>query len=728
MTPTQLKRREKALARNDAALERWPQRIGEGFIREMTEVVEELQALAREADATPDDQLERSRNWRFVGNAYFDFANAKDLRLLGLAAEAYRKAEALLAGIDNAIEKMKLDYSYGHALFHLSDAKDLALLQEARRRYASALEIARTRMPAGVESAERALANADRVIELLTQADDLSQQISELGKQKETLSTEATASPQPVSDDAGLFEELLNVYKKDVAAGKVSVTKQQALDVVIAQLGSLLAKRPTDLAGMTTWRSRLNDLMGSMSHLLTDTSHGAATISTDSRADALWKRFSGLKLYLSRDLMRPHMGSEERFAGIEIYKRSGYADTFLHESGRDDNTVGGYETDVLRQLACEIRAFSLRNHVTLLSPLWPSLPWPQDPNAVFFSGGDGLRELLVEVCGKQRLKLQPRATSKDFASTRWDQLRACHVALFDFTGYTKPDPDRPIDLASAGPIAAVSYELGIALTLGRAVIVLAKDGQELPFDVDIAPVRLKGDGGDGTRLADAIDDSIYGLQRGGEESSIGATLAYLKERMAGEKNQVVEQSLKLIDSGVARDPVKFRRFVEHVLGSAGSGAPQMVFPAWPGSYPQPGLRRCFHVTAFGPAWAGETMKIVAAACKGTQSGVEYVRGDYVLDHDITRSIWDHLCQAAYVVVDLTGLNANVALELGIAHTLGRNVLLVTQDSVKHSQFPSIAKLRIHGYSLTADPGLKALRDALDRFFASEAAIAQGSHI
>ena len=78
-------------------------------------------------------------------------------------------------------------------------------------------------------------------------------------------------------------------------------------------------------------------------------------------------------------------------------------------------------------------------------------------------------------------------------------------------------------------------------------------------------------------------------------------------------------------------------------------------------------------------------------------------------------IWDNLCQASHLVVDLTGLNANVALELGIAHALGRNVLLITQDSVEQVHFPSLAKLRVHRYSLTGKPGTKPLRQALDNF-------------
>jgi hypothetical protein len=717
MTGPQLKRREELLARNDAVLDRWPQRTGRDFMREMSEVANGLEALAGEVDAAQGDRFERSRNWRFVGNAHFDLANARDLDLLRRAADAYKKAEALLVRSDNAIEKMKLDYSYGHALIKLSEAKDLALAQEARRRFLSALEIARKDMPAAIEAAETALMDADRILALLAQAEGMSSRMTELEEQIKAIDTGETAAPDPVPDPAALFGQLLDVYKKDIAAGKVSETRQQALDQVLSELGGIVQSKPTDVAGITTQASRVRELMGRMGPLAEQSSHAAPELLAGSRADAVWGRFSRLKLYLSRDMSRPHMGDQEQWSGMELYRRCGHADTFLHQSGRDDKKVRGYEADVVRQLASDVRAFSLRNHLTLISPAWPTSPSPQDPNAVFFSGSHALRDTLAKVCAKQKLKLLAQAAPKDFASSRWDQLRVCHVAVFDFTSHALPDPKQPIDLAKTGPVAAVSYELGIALTLGRALIVLAKEGQALPFDVDIEPIRLKGDGRDGARLADAVDDAIYGLQRGGDESSIPATHAYLTERFCVTKNFIVEQSLKLIDDTVARDPIKFRQFVEPVLGSAGADAPQVVFPAWPGSYPRPALRRCFHVTAFGPPWAGETMKTVAAACKAAKPGVEYIRGDQVSDPNIIRSIWDNLCQASHVVVDLTGLNANVALELGIAHTLGRNVLLVTQDSNKKGCFPSITKMRTHRYSVTADPGLKPLRDAIDRFLA-----------
>jgi hypothetical protein len=213
MTPEQGKRRDALLARSDKALERWPQRVEHEFVREMTAVAEGLEALAREADAAPGDRLERGRNWRFVGLAYFDLANAKDLALLKRAADAYRKAEALLAETGNVIEKMKLDYSFGHTLFHLSDAKDIALLQEARRRYASALEIARAEMPAGVEPAKTALANADGVLALLGQAEGLSQWIDVLKKEIEAGPEAAAAAPASAPPEMEWLPRVQSIFR-----------------------------------------------------------------------------------------------------------------------------------------------------------------------------------------------------------------------------------------------------------------------------------------------------------------------------------------------------------------------------------------------------------------------------------------------------------------------------------------------------------------------------------
>ena len=196
---------------------------------------------------------------------------------------------------------------------------------------------------------------------------------------------------------------------------------------------------------------------------------------------------------------------------------------------------------------------------------------------------------------------------------------------------------------------------------------------------------------------------------------------YLQQKFAGCENTTTRVSLELIDDTVTRDPITFRRFVEPVLGSAGPGAPQLILPAWPGRYPVVEVKRMFHVTPFGPSWAERTMDIAEQACKGAASPVQYIRGDRVLDPDIIRSIWNNICQASHILVDLTGLNANVALELGIAHVLGpeNRILIVTQDSEVKKYFPAIAKTRMHFYSLSSEQGLNSLQKVLNRFLTDE---------
>jgi hypothetical protein len=41
-------------------------------------------------------------------------------------------------------------------------------------------------------------------------------------------------------------------------------------------------------------------------------------------------------------------------------------------------------------------------------------------------------------------------------------------------------------------------------------------------------------------------------------------------------------------------------------------------------------------------------------------------------------IWESICTARVVVADVTGRNANVFYELGIAHTMGKDCVVITQ--------------------------------------------------
>src|SRR4051812_17697608 len=73
--------------------------------------------------------------------------------------------------------------------------------------------------------------------------------------------------------------------------------------------------------------------------------------------------------------------------------------------------------------------------------------------------------------------------------------------------------------------------------------------------------------------------------------------------------------------------------------------------AWAGKPPSK-EPRCFHVTRYTLSWAPQTRDAVAEACRS--SGVVYVRGDEAGDARIIHSIWNEICQATDVVVDITG--------------------------------------------------------------------------
>ena len=45
---------------------------------------------------------------------------------------------------------------------------------------------------------------------------------------------------------------------------------------------------------------------------------------------------------------------------------------------------------------------------------------------------------------------------------------------------------------------------------------------------------------------------------------------------------------------------------------------------------------------------------------------------------ITRDIWEKINRARFLIADLSGQNPNVFYEVGLAHALGKDVLLLTQ--------------------------------------------------
>lgn len=84
--------------------------------------------------------------------------------------------------------------------------------------------------------------------------------------------------------------------------------------------------------------------------------------------------------------------------------------------------------------------------------------------------------------------------------------------------------------------------------------------------------------------------------------------------------------------------------------------------------------------------------------------------DLFLSQPIMHTVWEGINKASVLVADLTGMNANVFYELGIAHTLGKDVILIAQEG---SDIPF--DLRQHpNYTYDVSPeGLKRLSELLE---------------
>lgn len=74
-------------------------------------------------------------------------------------------------------------------------------------------------------------------------------------------------------------------------------------------------------------------------------------------------------------------------------------------------------------------------------------------------------------------------------------------------------------------------------------------------------------------------------------------------------------------------------------------------------------------------------------------------------------VWRGINEAGIIVADLTGRNANVFYETGIAHTLGKEVILLTQD--RDEKPFDISHLRYIFYEYTP-PGMAKMESALTK--------------
>lgn len=79
---------------------------------------------------------------------------------------------------------------------------------------------------------------------------------------------------------------------------------------------------------------------------------------------------------------------------------------------------------------------------------------------------------------------------------------------------------------------------------------------------------------------------------------------------------------------------------------------------------------------------------------------------------IIQDIWKSICEARIIIADMSNLNPNVMYELGIAHTIGKETILLYQKTNQELRFPfDLSHIRRIEYENTM-PGAKALESEL----------------
>ena len=151
--------------------------------------------------------------------------------------------------------------------------------------------------------------------------------------------------------------------------------------------------------------------------------------------------------------------------------------------------------------------------------------------------------------------------------------------------------------------------------------------------------------------------------------------------------------------------------------STNLGAAMQVFPVFQARQFKPtDNNSVFLLMPFGEVWSVRLWDQIRAISKSV--GYSCRRADELFGHDILEDIWSGINEASVILADVTGRNPNVMYEVGICHTLGKNVVLLTQNP---SDIPTDFQ-RFRHTAYTDDPqGFVSLAEVLSKFLSHFAA-------
>jgi hypothetical protein len=103
-----------------------------------------------------------------------------------------------------------------------------------------------------------------------------------------------------------------------------------------------------------------------------------------------------------------------------------------------------------------------------------------------------------------------------------------------------------------------------------------------------------------------------------------------------------------------------------------------VYPIWKGRGFKRKKNTCFILMPFTANWSNEVLRMLSTIL--SDHDFFPMRSDELFDQDVMEGIWRCINEADLIIADCTERSPNVFYELGMAHTLGKDVIIIVQDS------------------------------------------------
>jgi hypothetical protein len=173
------------------------------------------------------------------------------------------------------------------------------------------------------------------------------------------------------------------------------------------------------------------------------------------------------------------------------------------------------------------------------------------------------------------------------------------------------------------------------------------------------------------------------------EDQLSGVTKYMSQNRIAKANRIQKHQVPRLFSEIRRNLLE-----EKVMNRKS----MVITPSFPVPSYDIDPAMLFIIMPFGEKWSDDVYYLIKDVA--SNNGMDVIRADEIFSPDIIiNDIWSLINRAGLIIADITKHNANVFYELGIAHTLGKKVIMLRQDGGENAPF-DISYWRHFNYELT----------------------------